>query len=53
VKFGVEAVEGDVSLPGLALQLLPPTSRARRAGVRKDTTKRKQGKKLRNSMKPS
>jgi hypothetical protein len=37
VKVGVEAVEGVVSLPGPVLQLLPPTSKARRAGVRKST----------------
>jgi hypothetical protein len=35
VKVDVEAVEGVVSLPGLVLQLLPPTSKARRARVRK------------------
>jgi hypothetical protein len=37
VKVGVEAVEGVVSLPGPVVQLLPPTSEARRAGVRKIT----------------
>jgi hypothetical protein len=37
VKVGVEAVKGIVPLPGPALQLLPPTSKARRAGVRKST----------------
>jgi hypothetical protein len=37
VKVGVEAVEGVVCLPGSAVQLLPPTSKARRAGVRKST----------------
>jgi hypothetical protein len=35
VKVGVQVVEGIVSLPGPALQLLPPTSKARRADVRK------------------
>jgi hypothetical protein len=35
VKVSVEAVEGVVPLPGPALQLLPPTSETRRAGVRK------------------
>jgi hypothetical protein len=35
VKVGVEPVEGVVSLPGPTLQLLPQTSKARRAGVRK------------------
>jgi hypothetical protein len=43
VKVGVEAVEGVVSLPGPALQLLPPTSKARRAGVRKKHERRKSG----------
>jgi hypothetical protein len=37
LKVDVEAVEGVVSLPGPALQLLPPTSEARRVGVRKNT----------------
>jgi hypothetical protein len=37
VKVGVEAVEGVVPLLGPALQLLPPTSKARKAGVRKIT----------------
>jgi hypothetical protein len=41
--IGVEAVEDGVPLPGPALQLLPPTSRARSAGVRKDTNKEKTG----------
>jgi hypothetical protein len=53
VKVGVEAVEGVVSLPCPALQLLSPTSKARRAGVKKTRTQRKQEKELRNSMKPS
>jgi hypothetical protein len=43
VKVGVEAVEGVVPLPGPVLQLLPPTSKARRAGVRKSTNMRKSG----------
>jgi hypothetical protein len=43
VKVGIEAVEGVVSLPGRALQLLPPTSKARRAGVRKSTNARRVG----------
>jgi hypothetical protein len=37
VEVGVEAVEGVVSLPSPALQLLPPTSEARRTDVRKNT----------------
>ena len=41
MEVGVKAVEGAVSLPSSALQLLPPTSRARGAGVRKDTNKEK------------
>jgi hypothetical protein len=41
LKVGVKAVEGVVSLPGPALQLLPPTSEARRAGVRKNTNMEK------------
>jgi hypothetical protein len=43
VEVGVKAVEGDVSLPGLTLQFLPPTIRARGAGVRKDTNEEKAG----------
>jgi hypothetical protein len=43
VKVGVEAVEGVISLPGPALQLLPPTSKARRAGVRKSTNTKESG----------
>jgi hypothetical protein len=43
VKVGVEAVQGVVSLPGPALQLLPPTSKARRAGVRKSTNAKESG----------
>jgi hypothetical protein len=41
LKVGVEAVEGIVSLPGPSLQLLPPTSEARRVGVRKNTNAEK------------
>jgi hypothetical protein len=41
VKVGVEAVKGVVSLLGPALQLLPPTRKARRAGVRKNTNAEK------------
>jgi hypothetical protein len=37
LKVGVEAVKGIVSLPGPALQILPPTSKARGEGVRKST----------------
>jgi hypothetical protein len=43
VEVGVKAVEGAISLPGSAFQLLPPTSRATRAGVRKDTNEEKAG----------
>jgi hypothetical protein len=43
VKVGVEAVEGVVSLPGPALHLQPPTSKARRAGVSKSTNAKKSG----------
>jgi hypothetical protein len=43
VKVGVEAVEGLVSLTGPTLKLLPPTSKARRAGVRKSTNAKKSG----------
>jgi hypothetical protein len=34
VEIGVKAVEGVVPLPGVALQILPPTSKARGEGVR-------------------
>jgi hypothetical protein len=37
VKVGVEAVKGIVSLPGPALRILPPTSKARGEEVRKGT----------------
>jgi hypothetical protein len=43
VEVGVKAVEGVVSLPGSAFQLLPPTSRARRADVRKDMNEERAG----------
>jgi hypothetical protein len=43
VKVGVEAVEGVIPLQGPALQLLPPTSEARRTGVRKNTNAKKAG----------
>jgi hypothetical protein len=35
-EISVEAVEGVVSLPGLALQILPPTGEARGEGVREN-----------------
>jgi hypothetical protein len=41
LKVGVEAVEGVVSIASLTLQLLPPTSEARRASVRKNTNAEK------------
>jgi hypothetical protein len=41
LKVGVEAVEGVVLLASPALQLLPPTSEARRASVRKSTNAKK------------
>jgi hypothetical protein len=41
LKVGVEAVEGIVSLASPAIQLLPPTSEARRASVRKNTNTEK------------
>jgi hypothetical protein len=37
VKVHFEVVKGVVSLPVPALQILPPMSKARRAGVRKST----------------
>jgi hypothetical protein len=43
MEVGVKAVEGAVSLPSSALQLLPPTSRARGAGVRKNMNEEKAG----------
>jgi hypothetical protein len=54
VKVGIEAVEGVVSLPGPALQLLPPTSKVRRVGVRKRTKReREREEELRNLTKPN
>jgi hypothetical protein len=44
--IGIEAVEDGVPLPGLALQLLPSISRARGAGVRKDTNGEKTGERI-------
>jgi hypothetical protein len=43
VKVGVEAVKGVISLPGPALQILPPTSKTRRAGIRKGTNVKESG----------
>jgi hypothetical protein len=43
VEVGAKGVEGDVLLPGSALQLLPPTSGARGTGIRKDMNKEKVG----------
>jgi hypothetical protein len=43
MEVGVKAVEDVVRLPSSALQLLPPTSRARGEGVRKDTNGEKTG----------
>jgi hypothetical protein len=43
VEVGVEAVEGDVPIPGPALHLLPPTSRARGAGIKKEPSEEKAG----------
>jgi hypothetical protein len=43
VKVGVETVEGVVSHPGPALQLLPPMSKARRTNVRKSTNAKRAG----------
>jgi hypothetical protein len=43
VKVGVEVVKGVVSLPVPALQILPPMSKARRAGVRKSTNAKESG----------
>jgi hypothetical protein len=41
VEVGVEAVEGVVPLASPALQLLPPTSGARRVSIRKNTNAEK------------
>jgi hypothetical protein len=43
VKVDVEVVKGVVPLPGPALQILPPTIKARRAGVRKNTNAKESG----------
>jgi hypothetical protein len=43
VEIGVEAIMGIVSLPGLVLQILPPTSKARGEGVRKSTNAKESG----------
>jgi hypothetical protein len=43
VEVGVEVIKGVVSLPGLALQILPPTSKARGEGVRKGTDGKERG----------
>jgi hypothetical protein len=43
VEVGVEVVKGVVSLPGPALQILPPTSKARGEGVRKSTNAEESG----------
>jgi hypothetical protein len=43
VKVGVEVAEGVVSLPGPALQILPPTSKTRRAGIRKSANAKESG----------
>jgi hypothetical protein len=41
LKVGVEAVEGVVSLASPVLQLLPPASKARIVGVKKNTNAEK------------
>jgi hypothetical protein len=43
VEIGVEAVEGVVPLPGSALQILPPTGKARGEGVRESTNMEESG----------
>jgi hypothetical protein len=43
VEVGVEAVKGVISLPGPALQVLPPTIKARGEGVRKSTNTKESG----------
>jgi hypothetical protein len=47
VKVGVEAVKGVVPLPGPALQILPPTGKARGEGVRKGTNAKGSGRRNR------
>jgi hypothetical protein len=46
VEVGVEAVKGVVPLPGPALQIMPPTSKARE-GVRKSTNAKGSGRRNR------
>jgi hypothetical protein len=45
VKVSVEAVKGIVPLPGLALQILPPTGKTR--GFRKGTNAKESGRRNR------
>jgi hypothetical protein len=42
VEVGVEAIKGVVPLPGPALQILPPTSKAR-GGVKKNMNAKESG----------
>jgi hypothetical protein len=44
----IEAVEGDIPLPGPALQLLPPASREKEAGIRKEPNEGETGERSRN-----
>jgi hypothetical protein len=46
MEVGVKTVEGVISLPSSALQLLPPTSRVRGVGIRKDTNGEKTGEEI-------
>jgi hypothetical protein len=48
VELGIKAVEGDIPLTGPALQLLPPTSRAKEAGIRKEPNEGETGERSRN-----
>jgi hypothetical protein len=43
VEIGVEAVEGVIPLLGPALQIMPPTGKARREGVRESTNVEESG----------
>jgi hypothetical protein len=43
VEIGIEAVEGVVPLPGPALQILPPTGKARGEGVKESTNAEESG----------
>jgi hypothetical protein len=43
VEIGIEAVEGIVPLPGPALQILPPTGKARGEGVKESTNAEESG----------